>query len=157
MSQESRILRIHIKKHVEPSSLQNKPSSTYNEPESFETSKKSISASQTVHFSEELKSTIPKTVDELKTDKYFSGDSGTELEIIPSKRPKGRKLKSKKIARTNKGKRMFGNDSEEEDTELDNKKNEKDVRVIEGYRTNNLRKYYVYYDKVKVIEDYRYQ
>ncbi|RHZ68682.1 hypothetical protein Glove_294g30 [Diversispora epigaea] len=31
------------------------------------------------------------------------------------------------------------------------------VKVIEGYRTNNLRKYYVYYDKVKVIEGYRYQ
>ncbi|RHZ83556.1 hypothetical protein Glove_91g113 [Diversispora epigaea] len=28
-------------------------------------------------------------------------------------------------------------------------------KVIEGYRTNNLRKYYVYYDKVKVIEGYR--
>ncbi|RHZ56115.1 hypothetical protein Glove_406g4 [Diversispora epigaea] len=31
------------------------------------------------------------------------------------------------------------------------------ILVIEGYRTNNLRKYYVYYDKVKVIEGYRYQ
>ncbi|RHZ81980.1 hypothetical protein Glove_115g45 [Diversispora epigaea] len=30
-------------------------------------------------------------------------------------------------------------------------------KVIEGYRTNNLCKYYVYYDKVKVIEGYRYQ
>ncbi|RHZ68662.1 hypothetical protein Glove_294g4 [Diversispora epigaea] len=30
-------------------------------------------------------------------------------------------------------------------------------KVIEGYWTNNLRKYYVYYDKVKVIEGYRYQ
>ncbi|RHZ79877.1 hypothetical protein Glove_140g165 [Diversispora epigaea] len=29
--------------------------------------------------------------------------------------------------------------------------------VIEGYQTNNLHKYYVYYDKVKVIEGYRYQ
>ncbi|RHZ45698.1 hypothetical protein Glove_661g31 [Diversispora epigaea] len=27
------------------------------------------------------------------------------------------------------------------------------VDVIEGYQTNNLRKYYVYYDKVKVIEE----
>ncbi|RHZ76896.1 hypothetical protein Glove_187g46 [Diversispora epigaea] len=55
------------------------------------------------------------------------GDSGTESEIIPSKRPKGRKLKSKKIAKTNKGKRVFGNDSEK-DTESDDEKNEKDVR-----------------------------
>ncbi|RHZ84778.1 hypothetical protein Glove_75g5 [Diversispora epigaea] len=41
--------------------------------------------------------------------------------------------------------------------------NKKDVEmqimknVIEGYRINNLRKYYVYYDKMKVIEGYRYQ
>ncbi|RHZ84980.1 hypothetical protein Glove_74g352 [Diversispora epigaea] len=56
------------------------------------------------------------------------GDSGTESEIIPSKRPKGRKLKSKKIAKINKGKRVFGNDSEEEDTESDDEKNEKDAR-----------------------------
>ncbi|RHZ59093.1 hypothetical protein Glove_365g63 [Diversispora epigaea] len=56
-------------------------------------------------------------------------DSGTELEIIPSKCPKGRKLKSKKIAKTNKGQRVFGNNSEEEDTESDNEKNEKDTRV----------------------------
>ncbi|RHZ66315.1 hypothetical protein Glove_308g18 [Diversispora epigaea] len=55
------------------------------------------------------------------------GDSGTESEIIPSKRPKGRKLKSKKIAKTNKGKRVFGNDSEE-DTESDDEKNEKDAK-----------------------------
>ncbi|RHZ77738.1 hypothetical protein Glove_173g27 [Diversispora epigaea] len=55
------------------------------------------------------------------------GDSGTESEIIPSKRPKGRKLKSKKIAKTNKGKRVVGNDSEE-DTESDNEKNEKGAR-----------------------------
>ena len=27
-------------------------------------------------------------------------------------------------------------------------------KAIEGYRTNNLRKYYVYYDKMKVIEGY---
>ncbi|RHZ67076.1 hypothetical protein Glove_303g19 [Diversispora epigaea] len=39
------------------------------------------------------------------------GDSGTESEIIPSKR-----------------KRVFGNDSEEEDTELDDEKNEKGTR-----------------------------
>ncbi|RHZ72297.1 hypothetical protein Glove_243g84 [Diversispora epigaea] len=120
--------------------------------------KKQTSASQTVHFSEELESTILKTVDELKTEIDFEekleksqeninqmkeeidflaninqqfesilvrsnpGDSGTELEIIPSKRPKGRKLKSKKIARTNKGKKVFGNDSE------DTESNEKDVR-----------------------------
>ncbi|RHZ86391.1 hypothetical protein Glove_51g44 [Diversispora epigaea] len=225
MSQESRTPRIHIKRRVEPSSLQNEPSSAHNEPESSETSKKSVdisslkekynirlprsykeqtSAPQTVHFSEELESTIPETVDELKTEnrklkeeiaelkrqnsqmeidfeekleksqeninqmkeeidflaninqqfgaendqliknldrfrKYripesisvrsSPGDSGTESEIIPSKRPKGRKLKSKKIAKTNKGKRVFGNDSEEEDTELDDEKNEKDARV----------------------------
>ncbi|RHZ90212.1 hypothetical protein Glove_4g3 [Diversispora epigaea] len=55
------------------------------------------------------------------------GDSGTESEIIPSKRPKGRKLKSKKIAKTNKGKRVFGNNSEE-DTESDDEKNKKDAR-----------------------------
>ncbi|RHZ78251.1 hypothetical protein Glove_166g172 [Diversispora epigaea] len=175
--------------------------------------KKQTSAPQTVHFSEELESTIPETIDKLKTDKYlyifyllhcfrnklflqnmlpdfisFSenrklkekiaelkkqnsqmeidfeeklekiqeninqikdeidflaninqqfksisvrsspGDSDTELEIIPSKRPKGRKLKSKKIIRTNKGKRVFGNDSKEEDTESDDEKNEKDAR-----------------------------
>ncbi|RHZ78391.1 hypothetical protein Glove_165g48 [Diversispora epigaea] len=56
------------------------------------------------------------------------GDSGTESEIIPSKRPKGRKLKSKKIVKINKGKKVFGNDSEEEDTESDDEKNEKDAR-----------------------------
>ncbi|RHZ57878.1 hypothetical protein Glove_382g52 [Diversispora epigaea] len=223
MSQESRIPRIHIKRCVELSSLQNEPSSAHNEPESSETSKKIVdisslkekynirlprsykeqtSASQTVHFSEELESTIPETVDELKTEnqklkkeiaelkrqnsqmeidfeekleksqeninqmkeeidflaninqqfgaendqliknldrfrKYripesisvrsSPGDSGTESEIIPSKHPKRRKLKSKKIAKTNKGKRVFGNDSEE-DTESDDEKNEKDAR-----------------------------
>ncbi|RHZ71565.1 hypothetical protein Glove_256g41 [Diversispora epigaea] len=222
MSQESRTPRIHIKKCVELSSLQNEPSSAHNEPESSETSKKSVdisslkekynirlprsykvqtSAPQTVHFSEELESTIPETVDELKTEnrklkeeiaelkrqnsqmeieekleknqeninqmkeeidfltninqqfgvendqliknldrfqKYripesisvrsSSGDSGTEPEIISSKRPKGRKLKSKKIAKTNKRKRVFGNNSEE-DIESDDEKNEKDVSV----------------------------
>ena len=30
-------------------------------------------------------------------------------------------------------------------------------KAIEGYRTNNLRKYYVYYDKMKVIKGYQYQ
>ena len=90
MSQESRTPRIHIKRRVELSSLQNEPSSAHNEPESSETSKKSVdisslkekynirlprsykeqtSAPQTVHFSEELESTIPETVDELKTGK----------------------------------------------------------------------------------------
>ncbi|RHZ77333.1 hypothetical protein Glove_181g21 [Diversispora epigaea] len=89
MSQESRTPRIHIKRRVELSSLQNEPSSAHNEPESFETSKKSVdisslkekynirlprsykeqtSAPQTVHFSEELESTIPETVDKLKTE-----------------------------------------------------------------------------------------
>ncbi|RHZ86901.1 hypothetical protein Glove_42g61 [Diversispora epigaea] len=141
------------------------------------------SAPQTVHFSEELESTIPKIVDELKIEINFEekleksqeninqmkeeinflaninqqfgaendqliknldrfrkyripesilvrsspGDSGTESEIIPSKRPKRRKLKSKKIAKTNKGKRVVSNDSEE-DTESDDEKNEKDAR-----------------------------
>ncbi|RHZ90064.1 hypothetical protein Glove_8g104 [Diversispora epigaea] len=56
------------------------------------------------------------------------GDSGTESEIIPSKRPKGRKLKSKKIVKTNKRKRVFGNDSEEEDTKSDDEKNEKGAK-----------------------------
>ncbi|RHZ86259.1 hypothetical protein Glove_53g1 [Diversispora epigaea] len=192
---ESRTPRIHIKRRVELSSLQNEPSSAHNEPESSETSKKSVdisslkekynirlprsykeqtSAPQTVHFSKELESTIPETVDELKTENrklkeeiaelkrqnsqieidfeekleksqeninqmkeeidflaninQQFGDSGTESKIIPSKRPKGRKLKSKKIAKTNKGKRMFGNDSEEEDTESDDEKNEKGAR-----------------------------
>ncbi|RHZ84848.1 hypothetical protein Glove_74g81 [Diversispora epigaea] len=216
MSQESRTPQIHIKKRIELSFLQNEPSSAHNEPESSETSKKSVdisslkekyniqqtSAPQTVHFSEELESTIPETVDELKTEnrklkeeiaelkrqnsqmeidfeekleksqeninqmkeeidflaninqqfdaendqliknldqfrKYripesisvrsSPRDSGTESEIIPSKRPKGRKLKSKKITKTNKGKRVFGNDLEE-DTESDDEKNKKDVR-----------------------------
>ncbi|RHZ73191.1 hypothetical protein Glove_232g26 [Diversispora epigaea] len=172
MSQESRTPRIHIKRRVELSSLQNEPSSAHNEPESSKTSKKSVdisslkekynirlprsykeqtSAPQTVHFSEELESTIPETVDELKTEnqklkkeiaelkrqnsqmeidfeeKLEKSDSGTKSEIIPSKRPKGRKLKSKKIVKTNKGKRVFGNDSEE-DTESDDEKNEKDAR-----------------------------
>ncbi|RHZ80214.1 hypothetical protein Glove_138g72 [Diversispora epigaea] len=67
MSQESRTSRIHIKRCVELSSLQNEFSSAHNKPESFETSKK-ISAPQTVHFSEEFESTIPETVDELKTE-----------------------------------------------------------------------------------------
>ncbi|RHZ48846.1 hypothetical protein Glove_541g82 [Diversispora epigaea] len=68
MFQESRTSRIYIKRRVELSSLQNEPSSTHNEPESSETSKKSeqTSTPQTVHFSEELESTIPETVDELK-------------------------------------------------------------------------------------------
>ncbi|RHZ62867.1 hypothetical protein Glove_334g23 [Diversispora epigaea] len=204
--------------YVELSSLQNEPSSAHNEPESSETSKKSVdisslkekynirlprlykeqtSAPQTVHFSEELESTIPETVDELKTEEIAElkrqnsqmeidfeekleksqeninqmkeeidflaninqqfdaendqliknlnrfrkyripesisvrsspGDSGTESEIIPSKCLKGRKLKSKKIAKTNKEKRVFGNDSEEEDTESDDEKNEKSAR-----------------------------
>jgi hypothetical protein len=90
MSQESRAPRIHIKRRVEPSSSQNEPSSAHNEPESSETSKRSVdisslrekynirlprsykeqlSAPQTVHFSEELESAIPETVDELKTGK----------------------------------------------------------------------------------------
>ncbi|RHZ44278.1 hypothetical protein Glove_744g15 [Diversispora epigaea] len=170
MSQKSRIPRIHIKRRVELSSLQNEPSSAHNEPESSETSKKNVdifslkekynirlsqsykeqtSAPQTVHFSKELESTIPETVDELKTknrklkeeiaelkrqnsqmeidfeEKLEKNDSSTELEIISLKRPKGRKLKSKKIVKTNKEKRVFGNDSEEEDTESDDEKNEK--------------------------------
>ncbi len=66
------------------------------------------------------------------------GDSGTESEIIPSKRPKGRKLKSKKIAKTNKGKRVFGNDSEEEDTKSDDEKNEKDARVSNSVSIQNV-------------------
>ncbi|RHZ80079.1 hypothetical protein Glove_139g201 [Diversispora epigaea] len=123
--------------------------------------KEQTSAPQTVHFSEEFESTIPETVNELKTEnqklkkeiaelkrqnfqmeidfeeklekksisvRSSPGDSGTESEIIPSKCPKGRKLKSKKITKTNKGKRVFGNNSEEEDTESDDEKNEKDVR-----------------------------
>ncbi|RHZ83111.1 hypothetical protein Glove_99g12 [Diversispora epigaea] len=201
---QSRIPQIYIKRRVELSSLQNEPSSAHNEPESSETSKKSVDisslkekynirllrsykeqtfASQTVHFSEELESTIPETVDELKTEnqklkkeiaelkrqnsqmeidfeekleksqeninqmkeeidflaninqqfesisvRSSPGDSDTESEIIPSKRSKGQKLKSKKIAKTNKGKRVFGNDSEEEDTESDDEKNEKNTR-----------------------------
>ncbi|RHZ51699.1 hypothetical protein Glove_475g33 [Diversispora epigaea] len=191
MSQES---------HIELSSLQNKPSSAHNESESSETSKKSVdisslkekynicllrsykeqtSAPQTVHFSEELESTISETVDKLKTEKLEKsqenrnqmkeeidfltninqqfgaendqliknldrfrkyripksisvrsspGNSSTKLEIILSKHPKGQKLKSKKIAKTNKGKRVLSNDSEEEDTELDDEKNEKGAR-----------------------------
>ncbi|RHZ66460.1 hypothetical protein Glove_307g70 [Diversispora epigaea] len=122
MFQESRTSQIHIKKCIELSSLQNEPSSAHNEPESSETSKKSVDISslkekynirllqsykkqtstpQTVHFSEELKSTIPETIDELKTEnqklkkeivelkRSSPDDSGTELEIIPLKRPKG--------------------------------------------------------------------
>ncbi|RHZ76853.1 hypothetical protein Glove_188g9 [Diversispora epigaea] len=85
--------------------------------------KKQTSAPQIVHFSEKLESTIPETVDELKT-----GDSGIKLEIIPSKRSKGQKLKSKKIVKTNKEKKMFSNDSEEEDTESDDEKNEKGTK-----------------------------
>ena len=64
------------------------------------------------------------------------GDSGTELEII-SKRPKGRKLKSRKIARTNKGKRVSGNDSEE-DSESDDERNEKDARVSNSVSIRNV-------------------
>ncbi|RHZ81153.1 hypothetical protein Glove_123g140 [Diversispora epigaea] len=170
---QSQTPRIHIKRRVELSSLQNEPSSAHNEPESSETSKKSVdisslkekynirlsrsykeqtSAPQIVHFSEELESTIPETIDKLKTEKLEKsqeninqmkeeidflaninqqfGDSGTKSEIIPSKRPKGQKLKSKKIAKTNKGKRVFGNDSEE-DTESDDEKNEKTPELNE--------------------------
>ncbi|RHZ78778.1 hypothetical protein Glove_156g66 [Diversispora epigaea] len=218
MSQESRTPRIHIKRRIELSSLQNEPSSAHNEPESSETSKKSVdisslkekynirlprsykeqtSAPQTVHFSKKLENFISfsenrklkeeiaelkrqnfqmeidfeekleksqENINQIKEEIDFlaninqqfgtendqliknldrfrkyripesisvrssSGDSGTESEIISSKRPKGRKLKSKKIAKTNKGKRVFGNDSEEENTESDDEKNEKDVR-----------------------------
>ncbi|RHZ80832.1 hypothetical protein Glove_131g38 [Diversispora epigaea] len=71
---------------------------------------------------------MKKEIDFLTNINQQFGDSGTELEIIPSKHSKGRKLKSKKIVRTNKGKRVFGNDSEEEDTESDDKKNEKDTK-----------------------------
>ncbi|RHZ70345.1 hypothetical protein Glove_272g7 [Diversispora epigaea] len=139
MSQESRTPQIHIKRCVELSSLQNEPSSAHNEPESFETSKKSISslkekynirlprsykeqtsAPQTVHFSEELESTIPETVDELKTE-----NQKLKKEIAKLKRQNSQmeidfeeKLEKK----------VFGNDSEEEDTELDDEKNEKDAR-----------------------------
>ncbi|RHZ88879.1 hypothetical protein Glove_21g308 [Diversispora epigaea] len=191
---ESRTPRIHIKRRVELSSLQNEPSSAHNEPESSETSKKSVdisslkekynirlprsykeqtSAPQTVHFSEELESIIPETVDELKTENQKLKKEIAELkrqnsqmeidfeekleksqeninqmkeeidflaninqqfgaendQLIKNLRIYfGRKLKSKKIAKTNKGKRVFGNDSEEEDTESDDEKNEKDAR-----------------------------
>ena len=30
-------------------------------------------------------------------------------------------------------------------------------KAIEGYQTNNLCKYYIYYDKIKVVEVYQYQ
>ncbi|RHZ80507.1 hypothetical protein Glove_134g232 [Diversispora epigaea] len=49
------------------------------------------------------------------------------ISVRSSSSDSGRKLKSKKIAKTNKGKRVVGNDSEE-DTESDDEKNEKNVR-----------------------------
>ncbi|RHZ51440.1 hypothetical protein Glove_478g84 [Diversispora epigaea] len=137
MSQESRILRIHIKRRVEPSSLQNEPSSIHNEPESSETSKKSVnisflkekynihlprsykkqtSASQTVHFLEELESTISETVDELKTA-HKNLDRFQKYRILESI-----------SVRFSLGKRVFDNNSEE-DIESDDKKNKKSIRV----------------------------
>ncbi|RHZ48243.1 hypothetical protein Glove_554g23 [Diversispora epigaea] len=69
MSQESRTSQIHIKRRIELSSLQNEPSSVHNEPESFETSKKSVDISSLKEkYNIQLESTIPETVDELKTE-----------------------------------------------------------------------------------------
>ncbi|RHZ76725.1 hypothetical protein Glove_194g51 [Diversispora epigaea] len=139
------------------SSLQNEPSSAHNEPESSETSKKSVdifslkekynihlprsykeqtSAPQTVHFLKELESTIPETVDELKTENQklkkeiaeFKSAENDQLIKNLNRFRKYRILKSI-LVRSSPGKRVFGNDSEEEDTESDDEKNEKDVRI----------------------------
>ena len=77
----------------EPSSSQNIPSSSQNEPEYSETPKKGVdvsslkerynirlprsykeqtSAPQIVHFSQEIESAIPETLDELKTGMLYS-------------------------------------------------------------------------------------
>ncbi|RHZ74530.1 hypothetical protein Glove_221g36 [Diversispora epigaea] len=87
-----------------------------------------------INFEEKLEKS-QKNINQMKEEIDFLininqqfGNSGTELEIIPSKCSKRQKLKSKKIARTNKGKRVFGNNSKEEDTELDDEKNEKGAR-----------------------------
>ncbi|RHZ81423.1 hypothetical protein Glove_120g164 [Diversispora epigaea] len=165
MSQESRTSRIHIKRRVELSSLQNEPSSAHNEPESSETFKKSVdisslkekynirlprsykeqtSAPQTVHFSEELESTIPETVDELKTENRKLKEEIAELKRQNSQMEIDFEEKLEKsqeninqmkeeidfLANINQqfGKRVFGNDSEEEDTESDDEKNEKGAR-----------------------------
>ncbi|RHZ69296.1 hypothetical protein Glove_284g128 [Diversispora epigaea] len=152
MSQESRTPRIHIKRRVELSSLQNEPSSAHNEPESSETSKKSVdisslkekynirlprsdkeqtSALQTVHFSEEPESTIPETVDELKTEKVEKSQENInqikeEIDFLANINQHFGAENDQLIK--NLGKRVFGNDSEEEDTESDDEKNEKDAR-----------------------------
>jgi hypothetical protein len=63
-------------------------------------------------------------------------DSDAESEII-AKRPKSRKVKQRKIARTNKGKsRMSGRESEES-TESDDEKNEKEARVCNSANIQN--------------------
>ncbi|RHZ88332.1 hypothetical protein Glove_23g61 [Diversispora epigaea] len=85
MSQESRTSQIHIKRRIKFSSLQNEPSSAHNEPESSETSKKSkeqTSAPQIVQFSEELESTIPKTVNQkLKKEIVKLKRQNSQMEI----------------------------------------------------------------------------
>ncbi|RHZ78926.1 hypothetical protein Glove_154g18 [Diversispora epigaea] len=147
----------HIR--VELSSLQNEPSSAHNEPESSKTSKKSVdisslkekynirlpcsykeqtSAPQTVHFSEELESTIPETVDELKTEnqklkKEIAKLKSAENDQLIKNLDRFRKYRipesiSVRSSPDDSGKRVFGNDSEEENTESDDEKNEKDAR-----------------------------
>ncbi|RHZ76503.1 hypothetical protein Glove_196g85 [Diversispora epigaea] len=151
MSQESRTSRIHIKRCVELSSLQNEPSSAHNEPESSKTSKKSVdisslkekynicllrsykeqtSAPQTVHFSEELESTILET----EIAKLKRQNSQMEIDFeekLEKSQENINQMKEKIDFLTNInqqfGKRVFGNDSEE-DTESDDEKNEKDAR-----------------------------
>ncbi|RHZ79701.1 hypothetical protein Glove_142g33 [Diversispora epigaea] len=133
MSQESRTSRIHIKRRVELSSLQNEPSSAHNEPESSETSKKSVDIFSLKEKYNIQNQKLKKEIAELK--RSSPGNSGTELKIILSKCPKERKLKSKKIVKTNKEKRVFGNDSEEKDIESDDEKMKKTPGLI--IRANN--------------------
>ncbi|RHZ77054.1 hypothetical protein Glove_186g70 [Diversispora epigaea] len=112
MSQELRISRIHIKRCVELSSLQNESSFIHNirfwhlefRHSDFEFGwQEQTFAPQTVHFSEKLKNTIPETVDELKTEnrklkeeivKLKRQNSQIEIDFEKKIKKKSRKYKS---------------------------------------------------------------
>ncbi|RHZ51702.1 hypothetical protein Glove_475g47 [Diversispora epigaea] len=161
MSQESRTSRIHIKRRVELSSFVDIPSlkEKYNIqlestiPETVDKLKtenrklkeeiaelKRQNSQMEIDFEEKLEKSqeninqMKEEIDFLANINQQFGDSGTESEIIPSKHPKGRKLKSKKIAKTNKGKRVYNsvlliaNKPGYIHTELDDEKNEKSAR-----------------------------
>ncbi|RHZ67056.1 hypothetical protein Glove_303g43 [Diversispora epigaea] len=87
-----------------------------------------------ISFSENRK--LKEEIAKLK--RFSPNDSDTEFKIISLKCLKRRKLKSKKIARTNKGKRVFGNNLKEEDTKSDNEKNEKGTKISNSVSIQNV-------------------